>query len=252
MSLDPDEIHIWYRHTDNVPPGAISAARATLSADERARCERFRLARHRRDYVLAHDLLRRSLSRYDDVAPGQWQFSSTADGKPFVSGPASVVPHALSFNLSHTPGLVACAVARTMPVGVDVERTDRAADIEQLGERYFSRLELIALNRGGGGARLRFFELWTLKEAVVKATGAGLSQPLRAMTFDLDQDGVIAFVPPPAMDAAEWHCALYGPSPDTRLAVAVHGGINRTLRWEARQMEPDGAMGIQPLRRTLA
>lgn len=256
MPLDLNDIRIWYRHTEHVPLAAIQAAGATLSADERVRSNRFHFARDRRDYILAHDLLRRSLSRYDDVAPAQWQFTADTQGKPFVSGPARPTsladPRPLFFNLSHTRGLVACAVARNMPVGVDVERIDHAVHIVQLGERCFSEHELVALNRCGDGARVRFFELWTLKEAVIKTIGVGLSHPLDTMCFDLDQAGVIAFVPPPGMDAADWHFALYAPSPDTRLAVAARGGIARAPRWEAHHMEPDSVSAIQPLRATLA
>jgi 4'-phosphopantetheinyl transferase len=248
--LGAGDVHVWYRHTAGVSPEELDAAGARLSGDERARRDRFLSDRHRRDFVLAHDLLRRSLSRYRDVAPPQWRFETTDNGRPLLSGPAAPDGDgALSFNLSHTDGVVACAVARDLPLGVDVERLDGARDVERLAELCFSPRELAALRCCGDGARARFFELWTLKDAKVKAIGAGLTQALDAISFDFDGPGRIAFTAPPELAAGEWRFALYAPSPQVRLAVAARVGRDRSVRWEARE-ERDTAALLAPLRAT--
>ena len=67
----------------------------------------------------------------------------------------------------------------------------------------------------------RFIELWTLKEAYVKAIGHGLSHPLDRFGFAFDSERGIRFTAPPDEHAAQWTFALLAPSVRHRLAVAV-------------------------------
>ena len=48
-------------------------------------------------------------------------------GRPEIQVEQGVPP--LRFNLSHTTGLVTCAVTRSADVGVDVEQTTRQGDL---------------------------------------------------------------------------------------------------------------------------
>jgi 4'-phosphopantetheinyl transferase len=216
-ALDPHEVHIWFQRTESATAATVEAARATLSADELRRADRFFFAEDRRDFTLAHDLLRRSLSTYRPVEPGAWDFQSDAAGKPFLPGDP-----ALSFNLSHTRQLVACAIAAGTPVGIDVERAARLVDAGAIASRYFSPFEVASLERCRGDAhKLRFLELWTLKESFVKAVGVGLTMPLHSMTFALDDEHAVVFHPPPGYRQAEWHFALFEPGGAARMAVAI-------------------------------
>src|SRR5207253_1525523 len=100
-----------------------------------ARHRRFVFDRDRREYAAAHALLRTSLSRHADVAPESWTFHDEPGGKPSpVLEPG--MPN-LSCNLSHTRGLVACAIALGHPVGIDVEAIDRKID-ERIVSRWLS------------------------------------------------------------------------------------------------------------------
>jgi 4'-phosphopantetheinyl transferase len=85
---------------------------------------------------------------------------------------------ALDFNLSHTTGLVACALARQAVVGVDVEHASRRVDLDGVGRRVFSAGEQATLAALPVEAQAdRFFEYWTLKEAYMKARGLGFALP---------------------------------------------------------------------------
>ena len=184
MTLAPGDVHVWCRATDSLGDADITDAVARLSPDERARYARFRFARDQRDYAAAHALLRTSLSRYADVAPGSWQFREAPGGKPSLVLGDGMPP--LSFNLSHTHGLVACAIASGSDVGIDVESVDRDVG-DGVAERFFSESENADLRQCASEplrAR-RFIELWTLKEAYVKAIGKGLSHPLDSIVFDV-------------------------------------------------------------------
>jgi 4'-phosphopantetheinyl transferase len=244
--LGRDEVHIWYRRTESLDEHSISAADPTLSADEREWRDRFHFPDDRRDYTIAHDLLRRSLSRYSTVLPTQWQFTAGARGKPRIQGPE--LRHTLSFSLSHTRGLVACAIGSDRFVGLDVERVDRPIDVREIADRYFSPREVTALDRCRDKAQaVRFFELWTLKEAFAKAVGVGLSVPLNAMSFDLDEAGTIRFTAPPGTDATTWKFALFAPSDRMRIAAAACGRAGETLQFTSRLAEDGDTVTLAAL-----
>jgi 4'-phosphopantetheinyl transferase len=219
-TLAPGEVHVRYRVTDTMEEADIASAAAMLSPDEHARYARLMFARDRRDYAAAHALLRTSLSQYAEVAPQQWTFRTDAGGKPSLV--ADQAGSRLSFNLSHTHGLVACAIAGGADVGIDVESVDRVVD-DRVARRFFSERENADLSRCASDAlrARRFLALWTLKEAYVKAIGQGLSHPLNTVVFAIGDDDAIAFMPPSDVDAAEWHFRLLAPTVRHHLAVAV-------------------------------
>jgi 4'-phosphopantetheinyl transferase len=246
--LDPHEVHIWFRRTEPATAATIEAARATLSAGERLRADRFMFAEDRRDFTLAHDLLRRCLSAYRPVEPDEWDFLADAAGKPYLRGDPT-----LSFNLSHTRQLVACAIAAGSPVGIDVERAARLVDAGAIAGRYFSPLEVASLARCRDEAhKLRFLELWTLKESFVKAVGVGLTMPLDSYSFALDEERAVVFEPPPGYSVAEWHFALFDPEGSARMAVAIQAPASpRFVAREIAADEPALDVGeLPPLRLT--
>lgn len=219
--LGPHDVHVWCRATgDGDTLDACETDLSDLSSDEHARCARFVFARDRRDFAAAHSLLRTRLSQYTDVGPAAWTFDALPGGKPFIAS-ASGQP-ALAFNLSHTHGFVACAIAPGGEVGIDVESVDRALDGRRIATRYFSKAENDWLDACDGRERaIRFIELWTLKEAYIKAIGRGLSLPLNGFGFAFEGERHIRFSPPPDTQASAWTFALFAPSARYRLAVAV-------------------------------
>jgi 4'-phosphopantetheinyl transferase len=191
---------------------------ALLSDDERARRDRFMFERDRRDFTAAHALLRKALSCYGSLPENAWQFERNAHGKPaLVSAQAAATR--LAFNLSHTHGIVACAVTRGRNVGIDVERTDRTIAALDIGRHYFTPAECAVLCAcESDEVNARFIELWTLKEAYIKAVGGGLTIPLNSFGFVLEGISELRFS---CIDAADqwqfWLASLQ----DARIAVAV-------------------------------
>ena len=223
--LDRGHVHVFYQATDAVDEGA---ALAVLSDNERLRHSQFVFDRDRRDYAAAHALLRWSLSRYAPVAPDAWQFRNRRHGKPSLAGDYGALP--LAFNLSHTHGLVACAIAVDANVGVDVESVTRAVD-EGVSRRFFAAAEQDAIARALTPRERaeRFFEMWTLKEAYIKAIGLGLVHPLSTIVFEVGVDRSVAFTAPADVDPARWRFVVLAPREDYRLAVAAraaHGAMS--------------------------
>jgi phosphopantetheine--protein transferase-like protein len=213
--------HIWYRQTDCLSRDAVKMADIYLSGDERIRRDRLHFEADRRDFTIAHDLLRRALSSYRSVAPDAWQFSSDSYGKPSIDS-ADPELTALSFSLTHTRGCVACAIAVRAPVGVDVERIDRSVQIEELADRYFDATEAAWLRQCCAPERaVRFIELWTLKEAFLKARGLGLNGLLASVSFQFEGERIVNVSG--GVDRPNWHFAVFEPVESVRLAVALRG-----------------------------
>jgi 4'-phosphopantetheinyl transferase len=126
---------------------------------------------------------------------------------------------------------------------VDVESLGRAVDGDDIAERYFSPPEVAGLQELAGVERgTRFIELWTLKEAYLKAIGAGLFNPLNDFGFELKESSALVFNAPPDAARADWQFALFAPSASHRLAVAVRSDreVDYTVRsWPSNASAPD-------------
>ena len=130
--------------------------------------------------AIAHAMLSEVLPAYAEEKGIQLtaplRFSENAMGKPYLMD-----CDAVHFNLSHCKGLAVCLLS-TFECGVDVEpkRTLR----ENVVRRVCSRAEKTALS-AEEDKDLLFTQLWTLKEAYVKAVGIGISYPMREVSFVL-------------------------------------------------------------------
>jgi 4'-phosphopantetheinyl transferase len=246
-SLGPTDVHVWYRFTRSLSETAIANARRLLSPDEHTRWKRLVRTEDQRDYIAAHAMMRQALSAYAPVAPTDWAFSTETWGKPQLAG----TRHAstLKFNLSHTRGLVACVVTRGLDVGIDVENINAEMDLLELARQNFSPAEVSALEACSSEVRpARFVEIWTLKEAYVKATGRGITGGLNHWGFRFESSDGLEFSAPP--DSGDWAFALVAPSDGTRLSVAIQTAVAGLHRISCRPVSSDEWLpdaGVQEL-----
>ena len=225
------EVHLW--HTDvaaAATPERLEGYAEVVSSDELARAQRFVRQRDRELFLVAHALVRATLSRYAPVAPNEWRFSVGSHGRPEIAWPSG---SGLRFNLSHTPGRAVCGVTLDRDVGVDIERLGRVARPLGIAERFFAATEVAALQRlPEPRRRQRFFELWTLKESYIKARGLGLAIPLDQFWFaDPDRRPIsIDLAPSLGDDPAAWRFELVERGPEYALAVAVRQRVPLVVR----------------------
>ena len=217
------EAHLWYAFPDQISdPDLLRGYHQLLAPEEAQAQQRFFFARDRRQYLVTRALVRTTLSRYAPVDPKAWEFRTNRSGRPEIVRKGGVPP--LRFNVSHAEGLVALGVALERDIGVDVENTGRRGGTVEVAERFFSASEAEAL--GGlppDEQRGRFFDLWTLKEAYVKARGWGLSIPLDRFSFHLEPAKPIriCFDSPLEDDPDAWQFAQYAPTSLHKIAVAI-------------------------------
>jgi len=168
------DVDLWCVRTDTVTdPALLARYRALLSDDELARGRQFAFERDRHRWLLTRALARTVLAGYAGCEPGSLEFARDALGKPALAWPAGLP---LDFNLSHTAGLVACAVTAGEAVGIDVEDAERPVAHLLLARRFFAPSEVEIIERAPPERQREvFYEIWTLKEAYLKARGLGLS-----------------------------------------------------------------------------
>jgi 4'-phosphopantetheinyl transferase len=225
MPLPPplDRVEIWTTRPEAPEVRArLPQYHSLLSADERVRAGRFFQAADSERFVIGRALARTLLSRYAPLGPREWPFVMGEYGRPELAHRPEGAPD-LRFNLTHTKGLVACAIAVGRDVGVDVEHIDRTLTYE-IPERFFSPREVHDLRSLPiEDQHDVFFDYWTLKEAYIKARGMGLAIPLRHFTFVRHPGRApeITFAPELHDDPASWQFAQFWPSREHRMAVAV-------------------------------
>ena len=165
---EPQQLDAWLLSTV-VPLAEREIYEDVLSATERQVAARFHFDADRDRSIVARGGLRWILSAYCGVSPQALTFRTDSYGKPSLSG----IPSAPQFNVSHSGDCVLIGVSLG-PCGVDVERSHTRLSEHSIAERFFCPREVQWLRRTQNG----FLRLWTMKEAVIKAVGRGLSVPL--------------------------------------------------------------------------
>ncbi len=221
-TLAAGEIQVWCLASEALSPAALAGLHDLLDPAKQLEIARLVFARDRALHTAAHGLLRLALSAVTGADPRAWRFGREPLGRLTLAagqqGP--------SFNVTHTRGLAACALSWQPGIGVDAEfGRDGAAPLD-IAPRVFTAAEQARLARLQGAARsAAFFDTWTLKEAVMKATGRG---------FDLSPSTLESTLAPPWVGGAidgDWGFALLRPTPAHHLAVAQQGGGVERLRW---------------------
>jgi 4'-phosphopantetheinyl transferase len=199
---------VWWARP--LAPEAAPALVDLLDDAERDRLRRFRHPADRARYLAAHALTRLVLADAVGAAAAELAFDRTCrcgeqHGKP-------TLPGGPGFSLTHGGDLVGLAV-HDGPVGLDVERLRPLHDLAAMAAHACSPAEAVP-------DAAAFFTLWTRKEALLKATGTGLSAPMTSIT--LDGSGVADWTGPAAPRGPVWLRDLR-PAADHPAAVAGLG-----------------------------
>lgn len=230
VSIGPEQVHIW---RISLAPAEPERYRATLSAEERDRADRFRADRHRRRFIVAHAALRLVLGRYLEWEPQRLVFESGPYGKPHLAFPST--SPAICFNLSHSADLALLSLAVEREVGIDLEHIRPVDSLRRLTERYFAPGEQHAiLNAPPEEQVTLFFRCWTQKEAVLKAIGTGLVFPLDQICLALGADGSarLESIRGDQEEAQRWWLASFEPAVGYLAAVALRGPEPERFFWD--------------------
>ena len=185
--------HRWWSHFRQVGDATIVHLELTphekhealallwLNEEERERWRKFEHAGARRRFVLCRAAVRSILCECLRVSNRRLKLGEMQHGKPFAV--VDEVPAPISFNVSHSGKHGLIAVAPKGRLGVDIEERTNRRDFDRLIEAAFGPNEQIDLKQERASGKFQlFYKLWTVKEALIKALGTGLS--LDPATFE--------------------------------------------------------------------
>lgn len=176
--MKPGQAVIHFLH-----PEALSerAAFAVLSDEERLRAERFRSNVDRTRWSSFRAQMRTILGATLALNPSDVPIVLSEQGKPRLAP-----PHAgLHFNLSHCSDLGIVALCLDGPIGVDIEPLDRNPNLQECESIFCHPEEIATLPDEDLPRAKRLLEIWTAKEAILKALGTGLMHPPEQIHLDL-------------------------------------------------------------------
>ena len=164
----------------------VTELRKNLDASDLAKMKEYSRPELQQRFVVRRGTLRELLAKeLGIVEPKKMRLKAEDGGKPWVEG------HPIHFSLSSSGdfGLVATSVDH--PIGVDIEiHNPKMASLDM----HFLASEEINLLKAENDDTANFFRIWVRKESVIKATGDGMSFPLK--TIGVLQD--VVYVPEPA------------------------------------------------------
>lgn len=225
-------VQVWYIPHDNAL--GYEAACTTLTEADRHEFASIRHLPVRRRSLKTRAVLRRALSEAvgGQIAPHEWCFYRTGNGKPLVLPSLDN----LTFSCSHTPWVSIIAVSTVGEVGIDIEEAVLPAgatwlsDVLSVEERS-ALAEVPDSDRGGVLTRL-----WTLKEAYLKLLGIGIDEP-SAVAFDSRNDRLIS-----------GHCPRAGARPEFRTWTVDSHGRRLSVALAMSSFEADGVPSRRRLR----
>jgi 4'-phosphopantetheinyl transferase EntD len=161
-----------------------SADGAWLDGAERARLAAMSGPIRPREFLGGRFLAKSMAARILGVDPADIGIEVEAEGRPRIAA-----PEALCLGITHTRDYAACAISRSR-VGLDFEELGRKGELKGVEDYAFSPREKAFA--AGEDRELRFFAIWTLKEAYLKRLGLGVPEIRRAPSFELGPGAAIS------------------------------------------------------------
>ena len=220
--LTTDGVHIWRANLD-LPRAEIEKLSNLLREDELARANKFRFLEHKNNFIAARGILRRLLGHYLNIEPQNIKFDYGDRGKPRLRQTKS--PTSLEFNISHSQKYALFGFACDRIVGVDLEYLREMKDAVKIARRFFSDREFESIANLDVSQQARvFFQLWTAKEAYLKAIGVGLAGSLANIEIILERSGnaKIWAIDSDRSKAQDWSMLSCIPERDYTAAIAIY------------------------------
>jgi len=129
------------------------------------------------NFVISRGILKKLLSKYLLTNPRTMIFHQNKYGKPILKY------YPIQFNISHSKDLIVFAFTLNSPIGIDIEYVRQDFEFTDIIKKFFSQYEIQTIYSLSRSNQLHaFFDFWTKKEAVIKASGKGLFTALNAFT----------------------------------------------------------------------
>jgi len=215
FGLSGNDVHIWFARLDQ-PLICVEKFAQILSTEELAKASNFHFVRDKDRFIVSHGLLRTILANYINIEPKQLSFSYTINGKPYLTTKFSTDDD-LIFNMSHSYNVALYTIVLNRRIGVDLEFIRDIKNIDQITEFFFSKSDKMMINMLPEKQKKEaFFNIWTRKEAYIKAIGGSL-------LTDLDKPIGLLHAEEKRHNTSDWFFQTLSPVSDYIATVAVDG-----------------------------
>lgn len=161
---------VFYTYLDSLlPQDKFTYYLSYLDEASQQKILRFRRTEDQQASLLGKMLLLKGLLYFGYTKAVLNEIKYTKYERPFINLP-------IDFNISHSGKIIICAITNNGKVGIDIEkiRPVKIGDFRNI----FSIGEYNSILNSENSYN-RFFNIWTRKEAVIKANGQGLYIPLQ-------------------------------------------------------------------------
>lgn len=153
---------------------SLNSCYSILSLGEKKKADRFYFKKDSDSYIISHGFLRNILCDYIPFSAKEILFKTNPFGKPGIIDVQNI--NEVKFNISHSGDYCLIAITRYNEIGVDIEKIRDIKEYMKLAERFFSSYENSIIKDIEEAKKLHcFYTIWTQKEALIKASGEGLS-----------------------------------------------------------------------------
>jgi len=232
--MPPGEVNLWLVDLAQIQDSELQQFRRRVTPHELEYSQRLSEDKMQARDVVGRGILRSILSSYLDFDPLTIPLSRSAQGKPQFDNlqhpQREFDTSGVSFNYSHSGDFIVYAFCRwadtPVDIGVDVEHCLRRNALQKIAKRYFTVAEVAALDALPELEKADyFFQLWTLKEAYLKARGEGIYLGLGNIDFSLaalnSQRIEVRFSDTVFDDPSRWQFMSLLPKPAYRVSVAL-------------------------------
>ncbi len=193
----------------------VPALLALLTPPEQQRARRYHAEADYQRFVVGRAALRLLLGAGLGLPPTALCFAAGGNHKPILA----TAPE-LHYNVSHSGNWVLIALA-PVALGIDVEKINPSFPFQELVDHSFGEHEKTFLARQAVPLAA-FYQLWTRKEAFVKATGQGINADFARVPA---LDGRHQWPAPPPNQVADWTVSSFAAAAGYVAAVAYPARI---------------------------
>jgi 4'-phosphopantetheinyl transferase len=172
IPITGNQPHIWsaqYSDLDRY----YSILSDLISAQEATRAAGFKKTRDAQNFILRHGIVRVILGQYIRKEPQEVRIVHEECGKPNLDPEGDI--HDIHFSLSRTDEMVFLGISRKTRIGLDIVKCDSHYPFLATAEYLFTPDERQWINQAPSHKQhVRFFRIWSLKEALLKAMGGGV------------------------------------------------------------------------------
>lgn len=157
-----------------------------MNEEKQKKVNRFRFDDDKKRTVAGEMLARKVISEWCNISAEEITFGKNEHGKPFVEN------FSVEFNISHSGDFVVCVID-DKPIGIDIEQI-RPVNLK-IAKRIYTKDEILYLfgfnpseeafdTKPDDETLIRFFKLWTAKEAYLKCIGTGIVDNLNTLSVE--------------------------------------------------------------------